>query len=246
MAGLRDTLLEIKRLAKDNGLSEPYIVGGLPRDKILNRSRKIEDVDLTSGDESIHKLAEITANNFKVVPMRFPDGHYQVYIDGVKYDFSSNYNSPDAKYFLEKVGIKNPTNMQLELFSRDFTCNTLILSLALRKIIDPIGLALDDIRKKIIKTPLPPRITLRDDTKRVIRAIYLAAKLGFSVEEDIIVWAQNHHEKINSEVSVGFAKRKLADATRADIKKTTELLNAMGLWNVVGIPRILIEQRSVL
>lgn len=243
--GVKETLFKIKELAKDNGLSEPYIVGGLPRDKILNRARKIEDVDLTSGDESIHQLAELAANEFKVRPMRFPDGHYQLYVDGLKFDFSSNYNSPDAKYFLERAGVKKPTEMQLELFSRDFTCNTLILPLTLRKIVDPTGLALDDIKKKQIRTPLPPRITLRDDTKRVIRAIYLAAKLGFTVEPDIIKWARTHHDKIREEVSQGFSKRKLADATRADADKTIDLMSQMDLWNVVGVPKVLMEQMGI-
>lgn len=64
MAGIKDALLEVKRLAKDNGLSEPYIVGGLPRDKILNRINKVEDIDITSGDESIHQLAELAAQQF--------------------------------------------------------------------------------------------------------------------------------------------------------------------------------------
>jgi tRNA nucleotidyltransferase/poly(A) polymerase len=245
MAGVRDVLLDVKRLAKDNGLSEPYIVGGLPRDKILNRINRVEDVDITSGDESIHQLAELTAQQFKVNPIRFPDGHYQLYINKIKFDFSSNFNSPDAAYFLEKAGIKDPSSMLLELFSRDFTCNTLIIPLALRKIVDPTGLAIDDIKKKIIRTPLPPRITLRDDPKRVVRAIYLAAKLGFTVERDIIMWVLNHHDKIKEEVSVGFSRRKLADATRADVKKTMQLLSTMKLWNVVGIPRILAQQQPV-
>lgn len=245
MAGIKDALLEVKRLAKDNGLSEPYIVGGLPRDKILNRINKVEDIDITSGDESIHQLAELAAQQFKVNPIRFPDGHYQLYVNKIKFDFSSNFNSPDAEYFLQKAGVKDPSSMLLELFSRDFTCNTLIIPLALRKIVDPTGLALDDIKKKIIRTPLPPRITLRDDPKRVVRAIYLAAKLGFTVERDIILWVLNHHDKIKEEVSVGFSKRKLADATRADIKKTMQLLSSMKLWNVVGIPRILAQQQPV-
>jgi tRNA nucleotidyltransferase/poly(A) polymerase len=246
MAGIRDVLLEVKRLAKDNGLSEPYIVGGLPRDKILHHINKVEDIDLTSGDESIHQLAELTAQKFKVNPIRFPDGHYQLYIDKIKYDFSSNYNSPDAAYFLEKAGLKKPSPMILELFSRDFTCNTLIIPLALRKIIDPTGLALDDIKQKIIRTPLPPRITLRDDTKRVVRVIYLAAKLGFAVEKDIITWVRAHPDQIKQEVSVGFAKRKLADATRADVHKTIQLMTDMNLWKVLGIPRILSEQAGAL
>lgn len=245
MVGVKDVLLDIKRLAKERGLSEPYIVGGLPRDKILNRARKIEDVDLTTGDESIFDLAEAAANHFKVVPMRFPDGHYQLYINGMKFDFSSNYQSPDVEYFLRRAGVKKPSGMQQELFSRDFTCNTLIVPLTLRKIVDPTGLALDDIKRKIIRTPLPPRITLRDDTKRVIRAIYLAAKLGFGVEKDIITWTRRHHDKIREEVSDGFSRRKLASATRADPKKTVELVKVMGLWDVVGIPKILTQQMGV-
>lgn len=242
MSSIRDVLLQIKRFAKDNGLSEPYIVGGLPRDKILGMSRNVEDVDLTTGDDSIHKLAELTANYFRVFPMRFPDGHYQLYIDGIKYDFSSNYNSPDAEYFLDRAGLKNPTPMQLELFSRDFTCNTLVIPMTLRKISDPTGLSIDDIRNKVIKTPLPPRITLRDDTKRVVRAIYLAAKLGFVVEEDIVLWVKNNHDKISKEVSDGFSRKKLAAATRADADKTINLMTQMDLWNVIAAPRVLLEQ----
>lgn len=241
---VKEILLEIKRLATENGLSEPYIVGGLPRDKILNRARKIEDVDITSGDESIFKLAELSANHFRVNPMRFPDGHYQLWIEGLKFDFSSNYNSPDVEYFLTRAGVKKPTEMQKELFSRDFTCNTLILPLTLRKIIDPTGLALDDIKKKLIRTPLPPRITLRDDTKRVIRVVYLAAKLGFQVEPDIIKWVRNNPDKIREEVSPGFARRKLASATRANPEITNQLMNAMNLWDVVSVPNVLAVNRG--
>jgi poly(A) polymerase len=244
MAGIKDILLDIKRLAKENGLSEPYIVGGMPRDKVLNRMHKIEDIDLTSGDESIFQLAEVTANHFQVNPMRFPDGHYQIWLGPVKLDFSSNYNSPDAGYFLNKAGVENPSEMKLELFSRDFTCNTLIAPLTLRKIIDPTGMALEDIKRKVIRTPLPPRITLRDDTKRVVRAIYLAAKLGFQVERDIVIWARKHPDKIREEVSQGFAKRKLAAATRANPEATVKLLTAMDLWSVVGIPRVLAQAQG--
>ena len=67
----------------------------------------------------------------------------------------------------------------------------------------------------------------RDDTKRVVRAIYLAAKLGFTVEKDIITWSREHHDKIREEVSEGFSRRKLADAIRADPETTIKLMNLM-------------------
>ena len=242
---IKNVLIELKRLANDNGLSEPYIVGGLPRDKVLGREREIEDVDLTTGDDSIGTLAEVTANKFKVTPMRLPDGHYQMHIDNIKYDFSTNFNSKDAKYFLNKAGLMNPTEMQLELFSRDFTCNTLIAPMSLRKIVDPTGIGLEDIKNKILKTPLPPRITLRDDTNRVPRAIYMAAKLGFEVEADIIKWVRDHHEKIAEEVSDGFSRKKLAAAARADMDKTIKLLTAMNLWKVISIPNIIKDELAL-
>lgn len=238
---IRDTLLTIKTLANENHLSEPFIVGGMPRDKVLNKSEEINDLDLTSGDESIHKLAEITANYFKVTPIKFLDNHYQMYINGLKFDFSSNYQSPNVKYFIEKAGIKNPTEMQMELYSRDFTCNLLLVPMDLRKILDPTGLAFDDIKAKIIKTPLPPRITLSNDTNRVLRSIYLAAKLGFTVEKDIVRWVLRNHEKIKKEVSSGFSRTKLAAATKSNPEITVKLMNEMKLWNVVSIPTILVN-----
>lgn len=235
---IRDVLIELKKLSKDNGLSEPFLVGGLPRDKLLGRSRKVADVDITTGDESIFELAKLAANSLKVVPMKLPDGHFQIYVNKVKFDFSSNFHSPDAMFFLNKAGVSNPTKMQLELFSRDFTCNTLIAPMSLVKISDPTGLGVNDIKNKILKTPLPPRITLRDDPKRVIRAIYLAAKLGFSIEDEVVKWSREHSDNI-ALVSSGFSRQKLASAARFDIDKTIFYLKEMKLLNVISIPQVI-------
>ena len=59
--------------------------------RIWNRARLVADVDITSGDDSVKKLAELTATRFKVRPMSFEDGHYQMTLGQVKFDFSSNF-----------------------------------------------------------------------------------------------------------------------------------------------------------
>jgi tRNA nucleotidyltransferase/poly(A) polymerase len=238
---IRDVLLKMKTIAKENGLSEPFLVGGVPRDKVIGINRKVNDIDLTTGDESIKKLAVLSADAFKVYPMQFDDGHFQLYIDGVKFDFSSNYKSPDVEYYLNKAGIKEPTDLQIELFSRDFTCNTLICPTSMRKIQDLTGLAIQDIKNKIVRTPLPPRVTLRDDPKRVFRAVYMAAKLGFDVEKDIITWTVNNREKIQEQVKNGYAKKVLAKSSRLDMNKTLSLIKDMDLWGTTFIPRALLE-----
>jgi hypothetical protein len=43
---IREVLLEIKKIATENSLSEPFIVGGLPRDKMLNRTKMVDDVEI--------------------------------------------------------------------------------------------------------------------------------------------------------------------------------------------------------
>lgn len=242
---IRDTLLTIRRLANENSLSEPFIVGGLPRDKILNKARLIDDVDLTTGDDSIHKLAIATANHFKVQPTQFPDGHYQVYIENIKYDFSSNFKSPSIDFFTERAGLKDPSPMQKELLSRDFTCNTLIIPLNLRRIEDPTGLAINDVKNKIIRTPLPPKVTLRDDPNRAIRAIYLSSKLGFKVEYDIVKWVLKNHELLRKNIKPGFSKKKLIKSAEYDLERTISLLSVMDLWNVIGIPNKLLEEAAI-
>jgi tRNA nucleotidyltransferase (CCA-adding enzyme) len=238
-----NVLLEIKRISVENHLSEPFIVGGLPRDKILGLSKMIDDVDITTGDSSIDKLVGFCSNKFGLQPLAFEDGHKQLIIQSIKYDFSSNFRSPDVEYFLtQKAKIKNPSQMQLELFSRDFTCNTLILPMNLRSVKDLTGMGINDIKKKILRTPLPPRITLRDDPRRVIRAIYLAAKLDFEIEPDIILWAKNHPEQIKQAVKPGFSRRKLASAAKYNIQKSIHYIKEMNLFNVVAVPSIIQQQ----
>lgn len=236
---IRDVLLEIKRISTENGLSEPFVVGGLPRDKFLDRARMVKDIDITTGDESVKKLAVLVANRYQAHPIQFEDGHHQVVIGQVRFDFSSNFNSPDIEYFLNRAGVKDPTPMQQELFSRDFTCNTLIVPMNLRSLSDPTGLGINDIKNKILRTPLPPRITMRDDPRRVIRSIYLATKLGFEVEQGIVDWALKNQAAIHKASKPMYSKGKLADATRADVEKTIRLMTEMNLWHVVSIPKIL-------
>ena len=230
---IKELLSLIASVAKNKGVSTPFICGGTPRDKVLNRLDQMADLDITTGDASIHLLGQelskaLPGSNYKVMP----DGHAQITIDKFKVDLSSNFRVPGIKMMLYKAGIKNPTEMQCELYSRDFTCNALLLSMDLKNIFDPTGLGMKDIQKKLIRTCLPAQLTLGSQHKRIVRVVYLAAKLGFEVDPEIINWVKANPQFF-ADAKPKYLSGKLQKALDADKEKTVKLLDAMDLWKFI-------------
>lgn len=235
---LKQLLQLIKSITKRKDLSNAYVVGGVVRDKLLGRLERISDLDLTTGDDDVKYLAKelavILGKQYKIDAKEMKDGHISIFAGDLKIDFSSNFNVPGIEEILKAAGIANPTSMQKELFSRDFTCNTLLMDLDLKKIADPTGMGLKDIKEKVIRTCLKPEITLTSNKNRVVRAIYLAAKLGFELDEGIINWVREHPESIKI-ASAHTLVEKLNDAFDYDAEKSARLIGEMGLWSEVPI-----------
>src|SRR3990167_2589734 len=117
---LRELLQQIEYVRQKVGTSPIFICGGIPRDKLLNRIDQIVDLDITTGDASIHLLGKALASSIAVARYKsFSDGHAQVLISGFKVDFSSNFRVPGVKQMLQRAGMTSPTEMQCELYSRD-------------------------------------------------------------------------------------------------------------------------------
>lgn len=235
---IKELLSLIANIAKNEGLSEPFIVGGLPRDKLLNKVGEVKDIDITTGDESIKQLAQavnkVLSVNYPDVSMKtFPDGHSQINTDGIKIDFSSNFKSPEVTKLLARAGYKGNPMME-ELMSRDFTVNTLLLGMDLQTIKDPTGSGIKDIKNKILKTPLPPEITLSNDPKRIPRIIYMATKLGFDVEPQIIDFVKKNPQLMKG-LKEKYIANKINQSLDKDPYKTIELINKMNLWDYIPI-----------
>ncbi|HWZ21350.1 MAG TPA: hypothetical protein VNW06_01780 [Cytophagaceae bacterium] len=235
---LKELLQLIEGIQKKIGTSKAFICGGAPRDKLLNKLDKISDLDLTTGDKSVDFLVkELSIELGKIYNVQtkvMNDGHSSMFVGNLKVDFSSNFNVPNIDSILAKMGIQKPTSMQKELFSRDFTCNALLMDLNLKTIIDPIHSGFDDIKKKVIRTCLSPEITLTSNKNRVVRIIYLAAKLDFNVDPAIIAWVKANPDSIRIS-SPSSLTEKLNKAVSYNPQKTAQLLDQMGLWDHIPI-----------
>lgn len=231
----------MKEVQKKIGTSEPYICGGTPRDKYMGRLDNIADLDITTGDKSVDYLSQEFAielrKKYNVTRKTMEDGHSTIYIGSFKVDFSSNFNVPGIDKILSPKGISNPTEMQKEMFSRDFTCNALLLSLDLKTLVDPTHQGFKDIKERKIKTCLDPKTTLTSNRNRVIRAIYLATKLDFDLDDSIIEFVRSNPQsvKISTEKVMN---EKLDEAFKRDPEKASDLITKMGLWNHIPVTEL--------
>jgi poly(A) polymerase len=239
---LKEILHMLESIYQKMDLSPIYLCGGVVRDKVMNRTNEVEDLDLTSGDSSISELARefsiLINKKYKGDTKVNSDGHITIFLGNLKIDFSSNFNATNIEQILKDKGIAKPTSMQKEIFSRDFTCNALLIPLDLKNIIDPTKQGIRDINNKKIMTCLDPEITFTTNKNRVIRAIYLAAKLDFDIDDRIIDWVAKHPESINFATKKVLSD-KISSALKFDADKTIYYITKMNLWKYIPITEAL-------
>lgn len=235
---LRELLQIIDDVSLEKKTSKPFICGGIPRDKYLKKIDNISDLDITTGDSSVFNLSKSVAirlqKKYNILYEIAKDNHLSIKFGKLKLDFSSNFIIPNIENHLNDIGISNPNDFQKEMFSRDFTCNSLLMSFDLKKTYDITSKGIDDINHRIIRTCLPPEITLLSYKNRVIRSIYLACKLDFNLDNSIIQYVKQNPSSVKISTKKNILE-KLEKAFSTDPDKASNLITKMNLWDYIPI-----------
>lgn len=204
-----------------------YIVGGYVRDLLMKRQSPT-DIDFVTEGSGVG-LAQAVAQelnlNLKVSVFKnygtamFKHHNLDLEFVGAR---KESYAEDSRKPFVETGTLEDDQKR------RDFTINALAISLNKNnfgELIDPFD-GVEDIRKRIIRTPLEPAQTYSDDPLRMLRAIRFASTLNFKIEENSLNSIAKEAERIRivsmERIMVEFNKIMLSDKPSVGLKLLEE------------------------
>ena len=185
----------VAQVAAETGV-KAYVVGGYVRDIFLKRPSK--DVDFTVIGDGIDFAQAVAKKlgdnsdvhvfkNFGTAMIKNEDWDIE-FVGARKESYQSESRKP----------LVSPGSFEDDLSRRDFTINTLAISMNA----DDYGQLIDfyngmqDLNDGIIKTPLAPGITFSDDPLRMMRAIRFASQLNFKLHPETLQGIKDNAHRI--------------------------------------------------
>lgn len=234
-----ELLAIIQETAIKNNLSQPFITGGAVRDRVRDEAKEVNDIDLTTSGADSLSLAFACA---KVLPYNFlqlyDDGHVSIKIGGLKIDFSSHFIIPGIEDELIRLNIKDYSPLTKEMYSRDFTINTLLQDLSFEKVFDITGQAVRDIRAGIVRCPINPELTIKYDPKRILRALKFALRFNYTIDGDLIKAIKKYKHLLKNE-SPDYVKDKANELIMLNSKQAIKMMVELGLLTEIPMTKLI-------
>ena len=172
-----------------------FLVGGIVRDELLNRTNNDMDIVVDLPDGGIRLAQFLYKKNIGSYPVIFERfgtamiriNHHDVEFVMARKEFYMN------KSRMPKVEVGS---LKDDAIRRDFTINALYRMINDSKILDLTGKGISDLQQKILRTTNNPILVFTEDPLRMMRAIRFAAQLNFLI--DTAAWnaVLQEHQKL--------------------------------------------------
>ena len=192
-----DALKVLNRLHQNSYVA--YLVGGSVRDLLLGRRPKDFDIGTSAHPYQVKRLFKncwVIGRRFRLAHVRFGMKTIEVATFRRKVTAEELAAAEEAAAELRETpeegnagpGLIHRENTfgtpEEDAFRRDFTINALFYDIGTFSIIDYTG-GLEDLRAGIVRSIGDPAERFHEDPVRMLRAIAMAARLGFTIDAPI-------------------------------------------------------------
>jgi poly(A) polymerase len=192
-----DALKVLYRLHQNNHIA--YLVGGSVRDLLLGRRPKDFDIGTSAHPYQVKRLFKncwVIGRRFRLAHVRFGAKTIEVATFRRKVTAEELAAAEEALTTEPHEAPEHPSPDRLvhrentfgtpeeDAFRRDFTINALFYDIATFAIIDYTG-GLEDLRAGLVRSIGDPAERFHEDPVRMLRAIAMAARLGFTLDAPI-------------------------------------------------------------
>jgi len=200
---------------------EAYLVGGCVRDLVTGVEPKDYDIVTSAWPEDIKALFVHT------IPVGISFGVLIVIEEGRKFEVATfradgtylDGRRPKEVYF---------ATAEEDVRRRDFTINGLLFDPVKGMVYDYVG-GMEDIKRRLVRTIGEPNLRFSEDRLRMLRAVRLAANLGYEIEEETFKAIQYRAREIK-DISAERIRDELTKLlVRGGARRGMELLAETGL-----------------
>ena len=222
-----------------------YLIGGIVRDLLLGIENL--DIDITVEGNAIDFANFLVKEcGAKIVSIHEDFGTIKVEISGQKIDLASTrseiYPKKGHLPCVEKIGC----TLEFDVIRRDFTINSLALSLNednFAGLIDYVG-GFEDLKSKKIR--VLHDMSFVDDPTRIIRGLKYSLRLGFEIEEHTFELQRDYLENINYDMCYARVKNELKLTLGLNFQKGFEKFINQKIYKLISqkeieVPKINIE-----
>lgn len=163
---------------------ETYLVGGCVRDLLVGIHPKDFDIATSALPNQVRKKvsnAYVIGRRFKLVLVKRGDQQFEVAT------FRRNVSTEEVAQMAEETTVEGDNYFGTsteDAQRRDFTANAIFYDPVDHKLIDHCG-GIQDIQDRVLRMIGDPKERLIEDPVRILRAIRLSHKLGFSIESSM-------------------------------------------------------------
>jgi tRNA nucleotidyltransferase/poly(A) polymerase len=242
-------IAKLSYFAQLYGVKSLFVVGGYCRCLYFNNVDEVNDIDVASAYEhQAVQLAGLFASEvLKTAPQIYERSQaamveYKEKGQSIKIEFQGKSPSPymynqEIRDWLHNQKIEDEPIMH-NIYGRDFTINSLMMSLSSGEFYDLTGKGARDLESKAIVSLLPPPLLIKYNPLAALRAIRFSVLYDFSIDDQLKETIRKSYPFITSSLSEERVAKEIVRILTVDAAKGIDQLKEFNLDRLLLIPLV--------